>query len=383
MIKLKFNKPNAKRLFAGIAIVLVFVAGVTIGTALEQRRENLNLANFWQVYDLVKSNYVGNVDPNKAVEGATKGLVESLGDPFSAYLSSSEKQSLDQELSGQFEGIGAELTLKDGLITVVSPLVGSPAEKAGLKAKDILLKINDESTDNMDLDTAVGKIRGKKGSTVKLTLARAGVDKPIDLTITRDNIQVKSVEWKMIGNVGYISMNQFGDDTVNLADAAVKDLITKNPKAIILDLRNNPGGYLYDVPPIAGLFLPPSVVVKEKYKDGKEDQLSSSDVPLVPNLPMYVLVNGGSASAAEILSGALQDYGRAKLIGEKTFGKGSVQIIKDLSGGSALRITIAEWLTPKDRAINKIGIEPDIKVIDQKTDSSDPVLSKALDLVNR
>jgi carboxyl-terminal processing protease len=229
----------------------------------------------------------------------------------------------------------------------------------------------------------VQKIRGPKGTTVKLTVSRSGSDQPLELTIKRSNIQVKSVTWKMIDTVGYVEISQFGEDTVALAQQAVKELAAKNPKAMIIDLRNNPGGYLNTVAPIAGLFIPPSVVVIERYKDSKTDEIRSTDVPVLPTTPLYLLVNEGSASAAEILAGALQDYKRATLVGHKTFGKGSVQDLIDLKGGAALRITIAEWLTPNQRAINKIGIEPDVTVEGDKKDGADPILDKALDLAKK
>jgi len=362
------------------AVVLVFAAGVLSGISYNDHQHGVDMAKFWQVYDMVHANYVGSVDDSKLIEGATKGLVQGLGDPFSSYLPSSEKQSLDQELSGQFEGIGAELTEKDGLITVVAPLADSPAEKAGLKAKDIITAIDDTKTDGMTVDDAVTKIRGPKDTTVKLTVVRDGLNGTKDITIKRENIQVKSVNDKMLGTVGYMQITQFGEDTVAGVTAAVKDLASHNPTAIVIDLRDNPGGYLNDVAPIAGNFIPPSVVVKEKYRDGKTDELRTTDVPTFPTTPIYILINGGSASAAEILAGALQDYKRATLVGEKSFGKGSVQSLIDLPGSSALRITIAEWLTPNGRAINKVGITPDVVVAGDKTDTSDPVLDKALQL---
>lgn len=370
------------RLFLVLALVLVFLAGSVAGIGYDRSRQTLDLTTFWQVYQNIQSQYVGGtVDAKTAVEGATKGLVESLGDPYSSYLPASDKKALDEELSGQFEGIGAELTDKNGAITVIAPIAGSPAEKAGLKANDVISSVDDQPVDNKTLDEVVNSIRGAKGTIVKLTIIRAGGQTPLSFTITRDAIQVKSVSSKMIGKVGYIVITQFGDDTVSLTQQAVKDLNSQTPKAMIIDLRNNPGGYLNDVAPIAGLFIPPSVVVQEKDRAGHIEQLKSSELPVMPDTPLYVLVNAGSASAAEILAGAFQDYGRAKLIGAKTFGKGSVQDIIDLPGDSALRLTIAEWLTPKGRQISKVGIEPDIKVTGDKTDASDPVLDQALQLI--
>lgn len=371
------------RLLVTFAVLLVFAAGMVAGTSMERRKSALDLTQFWNVYGLLQKEYIGTLDKEKAVEGATKGLVESLDDPYSSYLPADERKRLDEELSGQFDGIGAILSEKDRRTEIVELIPGSPAEKAGLKANDLILAVDDQPTEGLVLDEVVSKIRGPKDTTVTLLVERSGTDDPIVFKITRAKIQVKSVKSEMKGQVGYIDISQFGDDTVEGVTEAVKSLKDKKAKAIILDLRNNPGGYLNSVPPIAGLFLPPSVIVKEKYKSGKTDSLRSTSVPILPDTPLFILVNDSSASASEILAGALQDYDRATLIGEKTYGKGSVQDIIPLYGSAALRLTIAEWLTPKDRAINKMGIEPDVVIEDKIEGTSDAVLEKALELANK
>ncbi len=376
---LKNRQYYAKALVIVVA-VLIFAAGYILGGASELSRHKLNLSQFWNVYDLIEQRYVGSIDKNKAIEGATRGLIDSLGDPFSSFMNEKERTGLSNELSGEFQGIGAKLEMKDNHITVVAPLSGTPAEKVGIKPNDIIVKIDDVSTEKMSLDDAVNKIRGQARTTVKLTLVRSGIDQPIELTITRENIIVPSVSYREIGQVGYMEINQFGDDTVSLALKGFNEFKDKGVKAVVLDMRNNPGGYLNDVSPIAGAFLPPSVITTQVFKTKAREEVRSTDPPLLPNTPLYVLVNEGSASAAEIVAGALQDYGRAKLIGKKTFGKGSVQDIIPLGDGSALRLTIAEWLTPKGRSINKQGITPDITVDQDKTDKSDPALDKALEL---
>lgn len=363
-------------------VAVVFFSGAFWGAYGERRANNLDLTQFWRVYSLIKSDSIHPLEAAKAVDGATKGLVESLGDPYSSFLTSREHQSLEEELSGQFEGIGAELVEKDQMVTVVAPLSDTPAEKAGLKAGDIIVKIDDKTTEGLSLEESVGLIRGPKGSAVKLTVARQGAEKPIEITITRDQITVKSVRWRMMGNVGYIEIRQFGSGTDALMSQAVNELSANKPTSYLLDLRNNPGGYLDAVPPIAGLFIPPSIITIEKYRDGKMDEIRSSELPVVPTTPLYVLVNGGSASAAEILAGALQDYKRATLLGEKTFGKGSVQDVISLKSG-ALRLTIAEWLTPNKRAINKVGIEPDVKLTGEKKGDSDPMLEQGLEYIRK
>lgn len=372
-----------RRIGVLLLLFFIFAAGYVFGQAVSTSREQLDLTDFWRSYDLIEKRFVGSIDKNKAVEGAIKGLVESLGDPFSSYLPPQAKADLAQELKGEFEGIGAELEKKDNLITVVAPLDDSPAAKAGLKPKDVILKIGDSSTESMSLDDAVRAIRGPKGSVVKLTVVHENQSEPIQLSITRAAILVKSVEYEMRDNIAYVEIRQFGDDTVKLTKQALETLNKQNPKAFIIDLRNNPGGYLEGAVNITGMFIAPNVVVVERYKDGKIEELDSSQPPVVPSTPVYVLVNGGSASASEIVAGALQDYKRATIVGQKTFGKGSVQDILSMSGGSALRLTIAEWLTPKKREINKVGIEPDVKVDGDKTADADPVLTKALDLARQ
>ena len=379
--KFSFKKnPILVRYLAVICVIVIFFAGAFSGIAYNNHQNGVDMTKFWQVYGLVKSNYVGKVDDNKLIEGAITGMVNSLGDPFTSYLPPTDEQSLNDQLSGQFEGIGAELVTENNQITVVTPLPNTPAETAGLKANDIIEKINGTTTTNMSLDDAVNMIRGPKGSVVTLTVLHSGASSTVDLKITRNDITVASVSSKMIGTVGYIEVDDFGSDTVTGMQNAVNDISKQNPTAVIVDLRNNPGGYLEDVPPMAGLFIAPSVVVKEKYKDGKQDELESTGNPVLPTTPMFILINSGSASAAEIFSGAMQDYKRATIIGEQSFGKGSVQSLINLSGNSALKVTIAEWLTPNGRSISKVGITPDVKVTDNKTASSDPVLDKALQL---
>ncbi len=375
------HRKNTGRFFLIVCLLFVFGTGFLFGAGYQLNRVQLNLNEFWQVFDLVEREHVGSIDKKKAVEGATRGFIDSLNDPYSSFLSAEERTNLSEELSGSFEGIGARLEEKNGLITVVAPLSGSPAEKAGLKPQDVIAEINGESTENMRLDQAVGKIRGQEGTEVSLVIVRPKQDKPIDLKIVRQAILVPSVTWKMIGAVGYIEVSQFGDDTVALFQQAATELKDKQASAIVLDLRNNPGGYLNDVAPIAGAFLPPSSVVTiQKYKIKPSEEIKTTTIPVFPNTRLFVLVNGGSASASEILAGALKDYGRAQVIGQKTFGKGSVQDIIPLGGGAALRLTVAEWLTPKGTVVNKVGIEPDIVVEGEKGDADDPILEKALEL---
>jgi carboxyl-terminal processing protease len=342
---------------------------------------------FWDAWNKVTANYVGTVDYQKMVYGAVKGMVDSLGDPYSVFMEPSETQSFMEDLSGQVSGIGAELDVVDNQLTVISPIIGSPAEKAGLKPQDQILKINNESTDGMSLDTAVSKIRGKAGTKVTLTINRSGFESPQTLEITRENIQIKSVNWEIKSdNVAYIQISQFGDDTSDLMQQAAKEINDKHPKAIILDLRNNPGGYLDKAVDVASLFMPSGVVVQEKDKNGNITEEKTTLEPILQSYKVIVLVNGGSASASEIVAGALQDAGRATLVGEKTFGKGSVQDLENLAGGATLKITVAKWLTPKGRTIDKVGLEPDVTITLTEDDTKagrDPQLDKALQMTNQ
>lgn len=339
---------------------------------------------FWKAWQIVTDKYVGKIDPQKLVYGAIKGMVEALDDPYSAFLGPQENKSLLEDLSGQIEGIGAELTLKDGKITVVAPLDDSPAEKAGLRPADEILEINSEETANMTLDAAISKIRGPAGTEVKLLISRKDQPVPKEVTIKRDKIVISSVKWEMMGEVGYIKITQFGQDTSDLAKQAAEEIAKSRPKAVILDLRNDPGGYLDAAVDVTSLFVAKDkVVVREQYKDGHQDELKTSLESKLENVKIIVLVNEGSASAAEIVAGALRDLRQAILVGKKTFGKGTVQEVADLDAASYLKITIAQWLTPNGQTIDKQGITPDVEVELSEEDTKadrDPQLDKALEL---
>lgn len=354
-----------------------------INTELLKPR-SVDFSLFWETWNKINSEYVGTPDYQNMVNGAVKGMVDGLGDPYSSFMTSSETKSFMEDLSGEISGIGAQIDSKDGKLMVVAPLADSPAEKAGLKPQDLILKINDESTENLPLDQAISKIRGDAGSQVKLLIMRNGWVEPKEFNITRAKITIKSVKWEMKpDNIAYISVSQFGDDTDDLMNQAAKDIDSKNPKAIILDLRSNPGGYLESAVKMTGLFVDKgSVAVKEKDKNGDIKEEKTTNDPILKKYKVIVLIDGGSASASEIVAGALQDLRGVTLIGTKTFGKGSVQNLEEIKGGATLRITIAKWLTPNDRAIDGVGIEPSIKVELTEEDSNkglDPQLDKALE----
>lgn len=343
---------------------------------------------FWEVWDKVRAKYAGKIDNKKMVYDAINGALRSLDDPYTLFMPPDEAKRFNEDLSGHFDGIGAEIESRDGAITVVAPLEDSPAEKAGLRPQDVILKIDNTETTNMTVNDAVDKIRGTKGTAVKLTLYREGATGPIDVSITRDNIVVKSVKVEMKeGNIGYIKVSQFGADTKELMNKALDELLVKKPKGVIIDVRNNPGGFLDTAVDVTSLFLKErGAIVKDVDKAGKKTSYNATSTPKFTDTPLVVLANSGSASASEIFTGALQDYGRAKFIGVKTFGKGSVQQLEPVSGSGAVRITIAEWLTPKDRHINKHGLEPDIEVKmteDDFKNKRDPQLDRAMQELNK
>ncbi len=346
--------------------------------------EDVDFSMFWNAWDVVKEKYYGKTDDQKMLYGAISGAINSLDDPYSLFMDPSESKRFLDDMNGSFDGIGAQIESKDGLVVVVAPLPESPAEKAGLKAQDIILKIDNEETKDMGFYEAIDKIRGKKGTKVKLTVFRSGWEDTKDFEIKRDTIIVKSVKYEIKDSIGYIEINQFGDDTLTLTKEALKKFQDNGINKIILDLRNNPGGYLQDAIDITSMFLDSGlVVVKEKDKFGNESSFKTTLNKKFDG-KMVVLVNGGSASASEILSGALQDHKRAEVIGEKTFGKGSVQSIEDLSNGSKIRITIARWLTPNGREIDKEGIDPTIEVKISKEDeenNNDKQLDKAIEIL--
>lgn len=343
--------------------------------------KELDFGLFWEAWSKLEENYSGTFDRRKMLYGAISGMVNSLGDPYSVFLDPNEAKKFMEDLGGSFEGIGAELSVKDGKLVVVAPLEGTPAFNAGIKSGDEILKIDNEIASEMTLEQAVSKIRGSKGTKVTLLINREGFSEPKAIEIIRGNIIIKSVklEWKD-DNIAYLKVNQFGSDTVDLAKQAADEIRQKQAKGVIVDMRNNPGGYLNGAIDFSSLFIDQGVVVIEKTKKG-EQKSSVTEEAKLKDIPLVVLVNKGSASASEIFAGAMLDHKRGILIGEQTFGKGSVQSLEKLEGGSDLRLTIAEWLTPNGNAINHIGIKPDIEVKmteDDINNKKDPQLDRAL-----
>lgn len=337
---------------------------------------------FETVWNSIQTTYLHKSSINITDEyyGILKGLVASLGDPHSSFFDPEQTQEYSNGLSGSFEGIGAELTIKNGALVIVAPLKGSPAEKAGLQSNDIIIKINGETTDALDLDTAISKIRGGEGTTVVLTIVREGQD-PKDYSLTRQKISIASVYVAIEDDIAIITLTSFTEDTMKQLDSAVQEILLKNPKGLILDLRNNPGGLLDVSVEVANVFLPKdSVVVIERAGDGTETTHTTSIEGKLKTIPMTLLVNEGSASAAEIVAGALKDHGRATLIGTKTFGKGTVQTYEVLPDGSSLKLTVAEWFTPHNESFDGKGIEPDVVVEmsdEDYTNGKDPQMDRA------
>ncbi len=340
---------------------------------------------FWQVWDKLKSDYVVQPVPeSKLFYGAIQGMVASLDDPYSAFFEPTLAEEFSRELAGKFEGIGAEVGIKNGSLIIVAPLPDTPAERGGLLSGDKVLAINGENTLGMPLDIAVSKIRGPRGTVVTLKIMRGSFKEPKDFAITRDEIVVSSVRFKMMGNIAEITITQFNEETVKKFNRAVKDALANDAEGIILDLRNNPGGYLDAAVQVAGDWASNEVIVTERLSDDRETPYRSDGKARLATKPTVVLVNQGSASGSEIVAGALQDHGKATVIGKKTFGKGSVQSYEQFSDGSALKLTVAEWLTPKRRSINRQGVEPDIELdlTDEDYEADrDPQMDKAFEIL--
>lgn len=314
--------------------------------------------------DLIESNYYQDIDRDKLVDGAINGMMESLGDPYSNYMGKVPAAQFEESIEGSFSGIGAEVSSVDGNVVVVSPIKGSPADKAGIRAKDVILSVNDESLQGLDLNAAVAKIKGPKGSKAVIKVKRAGSTEPIEFVIIRDNVNLETVTSRMENDkVGIIEISQFSLNTGDRFKEELKKLEDQGMKGLVIDVRNNPGGVLSVVIDIAEQFVPKGkLIVQVEDKDKKREQHASKGDS--KPYPVTVLMNKGSASASEILAGALQESAGAVLIGENSFGKGTVQTSfdKQFGDGSLLKVTIAKWLTPNGTWIHEKGIKPDLKV---------------------
>lgn len=373
---------NKKVILNAVVLLLVFGGGFLLGDnkddLLQQAKygqvsqnsdlsQKLDLGGVDELYNELRQSFDGELEPSKLEDGLKQGLVKAAGDPFTEFLNAEATKEFEEGLAGSFEGIGAELGKEDQSIVIISPIAGFPAEKAGLKAGDEIVEINDESAFDITITEAVKRIRGPKGTEVKLGIIRD--ERPLDVTITRDTIKIPSVKSEMLGGqIGYIEISRFGDDTTQLTTKAAHDLLDKGAESIILDLRNNPGGLLESAIDVASLWLPSgTLVVEEKRGDTTVKTHRAGNGPILEGIPTVVLINEGSASASEIVAGALRDNDAATIIGQDSYGKGSVQEIISLDDGGSLKVTIARWFTPAGRNIDKEGIEPDQKVeLDEK-----------------
>lgn len=382
-----FNPPEqVLALLPGKAISTPVAQGET-GTP--QELEEL-FVPFWQAWDLVHEQYVDQpVDDEALMRGAIKGMLDSLGDPHTSYLQPEQYQTLNAQLQGDesYEGIGAWVDTTSDYLTIISPIPGSPAENAGLRTGDKIIAIDGEDMTGIDGELVRQRVIGTAGSTVTLTILRAGRD-PFDVQITRAEITIPSVDYRMLDNdIAYVRVLIFADNTKDQLRLALKDLMSQQPHSMILDLRGNGGGFLESAIDVASEFISEGVIVYEEYGDGTRDTYNARRGGLATDIPMVVLINEGSASASEIVAGAIQDLGRGQLIGMTSFGKGSVQIPTALRNEQgAVRITVARWLTPKERTIHGKGLTPDVEVPVTEEDfanNRDPQMEKAVDILSK
>jgi len=404
-MKLKLNLRSARLII--IVFLLVVVSGWTgfwLGTHQFQinfgqkpsikidrkipvDKQDIDFSLFWDVWDRLERNYLNKEDINPAqmVFGAIQGMVASLDDPYTVFLKPPENKEVKEDLNGAFEGVGIQLGYKDDQLAVIAPLKGTPADKAGVKAGDLILKIEEEATVGLSLDEAVERIRGPKGSKVKLTLLHSDEKDSYEVEIVRDTIIVLSVEVDFLSSnnqtIAHLKLMKFGDRTADEWEKAVNQILDHQPQAdgVILDLRNNPGGYLTGSVFIASEFLSSGIIVQQEQANGFKETYSVDRQGQLLSQPLVILINEGSASASEIVAGSLRDYQRAEIVGTKSFGKGTIQEAEDLPGGAGLHITTARWLLPSGESVDEIGLKPDIEIKDNPETETDEELDKAVE----
>ena len=342
---------------------------------------SIDFSLFWEAWNKVQKNYSGEINLQDLLYGAISGMMAATGDPYTTFLKPEDNERFMDDISGEFSGIGIEITVENSLPTVVSPLSDSPAEKAGLKAKDIIMYVDDTATSDISFNDVINRIRGNEGTNVVLKVLREGENDLLEFTITRAEISVPSVSWenKTIEgkNIFYIKVRQFGDNTLELFGQAANEA---GNLPVVVDLRNNPGGYLETAVDLASFFIEDGVIVTEEDGDGSKKDFSANRNAVLNNNRLIILVNEGSASASEIVAGAIKDRNQGEIVGKTTFGKGSVQILEKLSDNSAVKITVAKWLTPNGNHIDQVGIEPDVLVEDNLDTETDEILIKAVEL---
>lgn len=407
---MNFAKNNSRTIAAWIIIaVLFFALGfhqgkqneaatlslATLTNATSGEPATVDFSAFWKAWTTISEDYVPTATSTKPVTdqdkvwGAISGMVASLGDPYTIFFPPAESADFASEVRGNFDGVGMEVVEQNGVLVVIAPLKGSPAETAGLRAGDQILKINDTDTSTLSTDDAVNLIRGEAGTTVSFTVMRDGVKAPFVVKVIRAQIDIPTIDTKDLGNgVFYIALYSFTENSPDLFRGALRQFVQSGDNKLVLDLRGNPGGYLDAALDMASWFLPSGdVVVRESYAPGKDETVYKSKGYNIfnNNLKFAILVDGGSASAAEILSGALSEHGVATLIGEKTFGKGSVQELVPITSDTSLKVTVARWLTPNGISISKQGITPQIVVDRTQADvdaGKDPQLDRAVQFLN-
>jgi carboxyl-terminal processing protease len=395
------RKKILSKILSAFLVIMIFLGGIFIGRQsnagtqmtsgdLLSVSENKDLNQFWKVWKLLNDKYPFKdkiPSDDDRLYGAIGGMVDSFNDPYTMFFPPKEAKLFADEVKGEFSGVGMEVTQKDGLLTVISPLKGSPAEKAGILPGDILVKINGTTTENMNVDEAISQIRGKEGTTVKVTVARKDKNELIDITITRATIAVPIVDTKTTGDVFIISLYSFSENSSKLFTEALQKFTDSGLKKLVIDLRNNPGGYLDSAVDIGSYFIPQGKIIVRENQGNDSPELvyrsHGTDMSLPSGLKTIVLMNSGSASASEILAGALSEHGAADIVGSQSFGKGSVQELIPLSDGSSVKITVAKWLTPNGVSISEKGITPKYVVNEKPTEkNTDPVMQKALTLLN-
>ncbi|MBP9803177.1 MAG: S41 family peptidase [Candidatus Pacebacteria bacterium] len=395
-----FFKEKQNRYTVLIAI-FTFIIGLYIGLLKSNNLDDLarvfkkrqvdpnqvNLDSFWEVWDTIDQKYPGakEIDNQERIYGAIKGLVSSLDDPYSTFFTPEEKKIFEEDIDGHFSGVGMEVGIKDDILTVIAPLKDTPAYKAGMKSGDKVLAIDEKTTNDMSTEEAIKLIRGEKGTTVTLTILRPNENKPREIKIVRDIITVPTLETEIKDNAFIIKLYSFTGNSNKLFRDAIKEFSGANTDKLVIDLRGNPGGYLESAVDMASWFLASGkTVLIEDYGEGKEQKIYQShgyDV-FNDNLKLVILIDGGSASASEILAGALRDHNKAKLLGTQSYGKGSVQEVVDIGSDTSLKVTIAKWLTPSGISISKKGLTPDIEIKRGDDEKIDLQMNKALEVLN-
>jgi len=398
----KFKKP----LLATLIVVLIVAAGINgyfIGTRNPRtiivkgidnieggKIKNADFGTVWQTLDLLKKHHLkaDKIDNQELVYGAAAGIAASLKDPYTVFLKPEDSKRFTDDIRGKFGGIGAEIGIRGEFISIIAPLEGSPAEKAGIMAGDKILAVNASTTINMTLNDAVKKIRGPRGSKVTLTILRNGDEKTRDITITRGIIKIPTIKWEMKeGKIAHVQFFNFNEIAPKVFPKAFNEALRAGAKGFILDLRNNPGGFLEVAVSLTGVFVENGkTVVIEEFSSGKRNTFTANGQAALKDFPLVILINKGSASASEIMAGAIRDNNGTTIIGENSFGKGTVQELKKLSDGSTLKITIARWLSPNGSVIEKNGIKPDVEVKITEEDAEnkkDTQLEKALEILQK